>query len=146
MSPADLLATALVTANLGSTAPSTSWPVFVGNMPDETDADGLTVPFAECICVRDIGGTMQGRLMEGRSIVKPGVQIRVRSHTREAGYDKAEQIFTWADAVLRLVVGDRTVQAISMNSNILYLGRAPDSLLDEHAVNAILTILPLEIV
>lgn len=135
-SPAELIRQSVVMDGLG-TNPSDggAWPVFVGHMPDEP---------ANCICVYDTTGNIDGRISTGKTIEHPGVQVRVRAIDHPTGYPKITNIRNHLDSILRqgIVIGEYsyTIQAVTIIGGIQALGQEPDGeRRNNFTINGILT-------
>jgi hypothetical protein len=124
-SAAEIIRSAIVAEGLGvliSVSPSGEWPVFAAHLPDSLD---------NAICVYDTPGVREGRIQEtGKSVGKPGWQVRVRSVDYADGIAKIGAIADYFDTVLRLPVEvgafDYVIQAITQTGTILPLGQNND--------------------
>lgn len=137
MSPAEALACLLIKNNYGmkpSVGASVNWPVFISSLPEKGN---------EAICVYDTGGTSDGRLMSGETIIHPGVQIRIRSSRYAAGWDKGEAIGRFLDTIFRQAVVDLqnvTWVVVGVHRRpLLALGREPEGTRQNFTLNATLT-------
>tara|TARA_R110002167_G_scaffold46072_1_gene137793 strand:- start:467 stop:904 length:438 start_codon:yes stop_codon:yes gene_type:complete len=122
-SPAELLRASIVTAGFG-TQPSTAstWPVFVGHMPDLPD---------NSVCVYDTSGSLDGRVQRGgETIEHPGWQVRVRATDHPTGYAKIATIRNHIDTILRegIVIGasSYTIQAANLTGGVQTVGQEPE--------------------
>lgn len=100
-SPAEVLQKVLVALELCSEPPTDnyspgSWPVFVSNEPDRP---------TECVTLFDTTGIFNGRTMvDGEKQGHYGIQIRLRSETYAAGFQKIYRICTTLDEMYYIVV------------------------------------------
>lgn len=138
--PADVLAEALVQGGHGVRPSSTStptWPVFVGHLLNKPD---------NAVCVYDTNGRSDGRIQRtGRTVRKPGWQVRVRSRTRQVGIVKIKAIQKYLDSVRKMpiIIGtDRyTIGSVTQTSDILPLGREPGTAVrDSFTLNGTITL------
>lgn len=86
-SPGDVIAQMLVDLGIGTdSAVLLPWPVFVSSEPDLPD---------DCVTLYDTTGVIDGRSMiDGRVWTHYGIQVRVRSMNHQAGWAKADEIWT----------------------------------------------------
>lgn len=107
----------LLDLSLGAT--TGSWKTHIGFLPEVPDS---------AICVYDTAGKMDGRLMaDGKQIVHPGIQIRVRGISYAAARAKVDAIALALSAVYFVSVAidsntAYTVQNVSQQGDIMSLG------------------------
>jgi len=70
------------------------WPAYIGSMPD-----GGSSP-DNCICLYDVPGVKDGRLMDGPSIDHFGVQLKVRALDYQTGWTHIIDICSGLDAIV----------------------------------------------
>jgi len=70
-------------ADAGHIELSADWPGYISFMPSFPN---------QAVCVYDMSGEDDGRLMTGTKIDHPGIQIQVRSKTYSVGWSKASDI------------------------------------------------------
>lgn len=120
-SPADIIRRLLVTLGKGvlpSAGTTSNWPIGLveSDKPDN------------CITVYDTAGYQDGRLMvDGEQQEHPGVQIRIRSATRDVGYAKANAIAEALDKSVydnALTIGsdEYLVHSVSRTGTVIDLG------------------------
>ena len=80
-SPAEIIHQLLV--DLEVVQQSGDWPAYVSFMPADPD---------EAVCLYDMSGEDDGRLMNGPKIHHAGVQVMIRSKTYSNGWAKANEI------------------------------------------------------
>jgi hypothetical protein len=73
----------------------------------------------DVVTVYDTGGG-RGALFDLRV---PTVQVRVRSATYEAGWQKANEAFEALSAVFNVTAQDATILSWAPNSDVAYIGR-----------------------
>ena len=141
LSPAAILATYIIEGLERMTWPSDKedWPLFISHMPD-----GKNVPTI-CGAIYDTSGIGHGRYMDGTSIERPGIQLRLRSRNYETLYIKMENIAYYLDYVRNasVVIDDATytLQNISRTSPIINLGWETETTRRVHLVlNFLLTL------
>lgn len=104
----------------GTNGASSDWPIFRSNIPDLPD---------NCIVTYDTGNIQQGRYMtDGAYADRPGLMVKVRSHTYDTGWEKSKRIAAYLDESVRqtqATVGsnDYLVVAFSRTSGPLSLGK-----------------------
>lgn len=138
-SPADVIQQLLIDLEQGTAvADAGAWPVYASRMPDTPDS---------CICVRDTGGTKQGRMMvDGEVQEFPGVQVMVRCASPVAGWTKARAVAVAIDEEVDLpsvTIGSSVylVYNVSRSSGPLALGKdAPNSKRNLFSINALVTL------
>lgn len=119
---------------------SEAWDHFVDAMPDRPE---------QCLGVFNTTNVLDGRLMSGRTVIKPGVQLRARAKqtsslgAAEAAHAKLQSLLTWLDTVKRLLVVDGDdvymIHAVRQSSGILPLGMTEDNLF-ECTANVVLSL------
>ena len=107
---------------LARNAPASRYTAFVNAFPDTpTNAigflnNGLNRP--------------EGRLMDGRPVTHPGVQVRVRSSDMDDAYTMIKSIWDYAITVKRVGVTILTeeyrLDNLSVSGEPIYLGVGPD--------------------
>lgn len=126
-SAARIIATHLIDLELftAATAVPSTFPLYVGFMPDQEDAT------PDSAALYDTEGVKDGRLMRGGSnIVHPGIQLRVRSTVHDTGWSKIHEIEEEIASMLRteITVWDDPlltkyrVQNCSLTSPVIFLG------------------------
>lgn len=119
-SPADIICSYLVEEGVvsdGGVIPRGDWPCFVSIMPAEEDL---------AVLIADTGGKSDGRLMSGKVIDHPGIQIMVRANDYRTAWRKVNDL----DALFEtLSMVDVTLEAsvykiasVSRQGHISYLG------------------------
>jgi hypothetical protein len=116
----------LIQLNLGTLPTNYGlWPVYATQEPNQPD---------DCITVYDTQGLLQGRIQQtGEQVIKPGVQIRVRSTSKATARKKVEDIRdALNESVYKVTVVLSTsrrylVHALSQRSDILALGKSRDN-------------------
>lgn len=97
------------------------WCVFCGGMPDDTEIRDSAISVNE-----NPVSWIDGKLMNGETIVKQSLQVRVRSSDRDDAYRKISAIFNFMESVSReLVTVNEKVFRIdnySMQSAIVFMG------------------------
>lgn len=109
-SPADDVAAFLIAEGLGGEEPDDAWPVFVSREPESPDA---------AITVYDTGGDQDTNELDYR----PTFQVRVRSASYPAAYEKAAAI---RDALVipnALTLGEVDYQGVFLVSDVSPIGR-----------------------
>ena len=95
-SPADILAQYIIAqgiADMTNPSAGNDWPLYTSYMPDgDTIKTDIGVMY-------DTPGFKDGRLMEGLTIQKYGVQLKTRSQKHIEGWSKAELIAATLDDV-----------------------------------------------
>ena len=131
-SPGDVIRHMLIDLGLG-TLPSgdSTWPIFCPSEPDSPDS---------VITVRTTGGRDGGRFQtDGERQGHPGIQIRVRSHRPDTGWEKANAVAVALDAIANQTVpisdNTYTVYAVTIKGNVIPIG--PDSSKSERFLFAI---------
>lgn len=124
-SPADIVRKLLIVLELGSEqASGEPWPVFAAGEPDKPDS---------AITVYDTTGVKQGRIMQGETQERHGVQVRIRAANHTGGYGKARAIAVALDEDVyqeTVTIGNARylVHSISRTSDVLALGKeSPNS-------------------
>lgn len=121
-SPADILATLLVTGGEGgdqSLTPLPAWPVYVMDEPGSPD---------NVLTVFDTSPVTNGRRMvDGVRVQHWGLQVRIRATTPLLGWAKAQSLGVFLDEVVKqspvqLGTSRYLVEAISLTS-LLSLGK-----------------------
>lgn len=74
---------------------SGDWPGYISFMPANPD---------QAVCIYDMTGSTDGRLMDGTQIHHPGVQIQIRSTTYAIGWAKAAEITNALDGQIKTLV------------------------------------------
>lgn len=129
MSPSKIIQSWLIQNTLAGdpldSAPT--WPCYMVSLPE-----GTGVP-SDAVCVYDTTPVPDGRLLRtGEQIVHPGIQIKVRSQSYQAGWDKAQAIAETLDAATRAQVSVdsvlHTMVAASRISGPVSLGVDPSSI------------------
>lgn len=136
LTPADLLAWVLEDRRIGrSHLDPGDWPVWVSGMPDEPD---------NAIAVYDTDPLEDGRLMEGETLLHPGVQVQVRGTDRREAHAKMEEVRVLCDKLLGEVVTTETqswrIQEASITSGPVSLGREEETRRYIHTINVLLTL------
>jgi hypothetical protein len=137
-SPAEIIAALIVKRGIGAT-PSrfAEWPVHEHLMPGAPDS---------AIVVYDTSPVLDGRLMSGPVVKKPGVQIEVRAAERDysGGWNRIEFISIMLDSVLRegmsMADGDVVIVAVHRTSGPVSLGQEPERRRWLFTYNAVLTL------
>lgn len=135
-SPADILAAYLIDRGIGLEAPATPWPITVGFMPDKGN---------EALTTYDNGGKLEGKIQRtGKSILKPGIQVKVRSIDYEGGWDKAQDVFGLFDSTKNFQLTFNThlwmIQAVHNTTPIMSLGQEDNTRRHRFTINAIMTL------
>ena len=95
--PASILAAYIRDQGLMSDpADSTTWPLYVSYLPDETENDAGSI--------NNIQGVKDGRIMEGSVIQHYGLELIIRSTVHNTGWAKMEAIATNLDSVHRISI------------------------------------------
>lgn len=121
-SPAFILSEYIITELLSMTNPDDGglWPLYTAHMPDGNNVE------SNCGALYGTSGILDGRLMTGLVIEKPGIQLRIRSKTYEVGFAKAEAVALSLDGVNNdIVVVDSItyqIQNISKSTPVVPLG------------------------
>lgn len=132
--PAAVLAAVL--DNYYQVEDSNLWPYYLYRQPDAPET---------CITFYDTTPSLKGKLMTtGRTVTRPGVQVRLRGDTYAVSYRKLDLLKQWMDQVNRLTVRieeeDFTIQNISQTSGITPLGSTPEKMF-EFTLNVLLTLI-----
>ncbi len=139
-SPANIVRHLLIQLSLGIepvAGSTTSWQVFCTGEPSNPD---------EVITIYGTAAKSFGRLhINGETIEKHGIQVRVRSSSPTVGGDKARAIARALDvSVLRTYVtvddAQYLVHSITRTSDVLELGKDPDSHRYLFTINAVATL------
>jgi hypothetical protein len=122
-SPAEIVQQLLV--DLVDEWGGTDWPLFVDNEPDSPD---------DAITVYNTDGLLNARLQNtGEFDENPGIQIRIRSAEYTDGWTIADAIKAMLDedvygnVVAVLDGGDFEIETFNRSSNVLAIGREPES-------------------
>lgn len=98
---------------------TSDWGIFISEQPDSPD---------QCITIYDSSGSNLGKGMSGDTLIRPGIQIRIRSKTYPDGIRKIGVINSYLDNISRSpiysgpsVIG--YVQNITRLQDFLPLGR-----------------------
>lgn len=95
ISPAKILKEYLITALMLQTpSGAIEWPVYLQSLPDGDSIED------DAVCLMDIVGNKDGRLMAGTVIQHFGVQLKTRSNNYQDGWDKTNAIAEVLDSVL----------------------------------------------
>ncbi len=123
--PAVVLASYIIDQAIGSmTDPDngSAWPLYTSFMPD-TGAN------TNCGAMYDTPGFKDGRLMEGAVIQHYGIQLKIRSDTHVAGYNKADAVAVALDAIANATItigaNEYQIYNVSRASPVISLGAEP---------------------
>lgn len=100
-------------AGFGAFGATDDWSTYVGREPLASDGP------ANCVTVYDTGGA-QNILADLRN---PSIQVRVRSATYVAGWQKANEAYEALVNTLQSAVEDATVLTWVAISDVTYIGR-----------------------
>lgn len=145
VTPAVVVAQRMINIGVLSLSVAADWPVFIGSAPAAGD-DGVP---NSLVVISDTTGNMDGRLMSGKKVSHAGIQARIRTDDYAAGGAKARQLAdAWDDTKTRPVIAfadsSYRIDNISRTTDPVYAGRDADSGLMYFAVNARVTITPVE--
>jgi hypothetical protein len=119
-SPADIVAQYLKDQNV-VTVPGGATPIFISQLPDKPNT---------AVGAFDGKSKKDGRLMIGKTIFHPKVQLLVRGHDYRATYDLCDQIkqkLELINTVSVTVESDTyTIQSASLTTDIIALGNEED--------------------
>jgi hypothetical protein len=98
-----------------------------------------------CITIYDDGGFIDGREMDGRTIVFPGIQFIVRDSDPNEAYRLAKLIWNWTETILPsnpVTLGDSglSLKSIKKTTTILAMGIEDKTLAQLYSINVQLTI------
>lgn len=113
------------------------WPAVALHTPDKPD---------QLVSILSSMPKIEGRLQKtGSRIIKPGVQVLVRSFDPRKGFNKAEQIRKHLDeelygAVVEMERNNYALQSAVLNGGVLSLGEEPQTRRHLFTVNCFLTL------
>lgn len=118
-----------------------SWQGFYNHLPPENG----TIVHIDAVVVSDEAGIQEGRYHRTGEVVEfPGFQVRVRSKLEDDGWLKARAISSVMDAALREEVTvsgtNYLIQAINRSTQVIPLGRDPETQRFNHTVNGMITV------
>lgn len=95
-----------------------------------------------CLTIYDDGGLLDGREMEGRTIVFPGIQFIARDLDPNEAYRLIRSVWLWSDEVRSLTLGSSnlSLKSIKKTTTILPMGIEDKTLAQLYSFNAHLTI------
>jgi hypothetical protein len=140
--PSKVVQKLLIALGVGATPAtdptSVNWPIYYSQEPDQPD---------NCITIYDTSGIQHGRVMPTQEMIEHhGIQVRIRSQSKDAGHLKAQAVVVAMDQLsfMRGVTIDTshyTVQTIVRKGSILSLGKeSPNSNRLLFTVNAVVAI------
>lgn len=121
-SPAKIVGGYIVNSLEFMTDPSEGdeWPLFLNHLPDAQDS------FSNSGAIYDTAGTLDGRLMTGAVCRHPGLQIKMRSRTYDAGYSRLLNIANWLailqNATIEVSGTSYIVWAVRRMTDVVSLG------------------------
>ncbi len=115
------------------------WQGFFQHLPPEGTYIG-----PDCVVINDEAGNLEGRSQTtGKAVSHEGWQVRIRSKDNAEGWTKARQILEQFESVLRNQVSvdgtDYLIQAINRSTDVIPLGRDPETQRFNHTLNGTLT-------
>ena len=142
-SPSSVIAEYITTVltSLGLTPPNSksTWPLYIGELPDGTQVE------TNAVSIRDTAGLLDGRFMASGQVVQHfGLQIKLRANDYETGWTKIESVAISLDGIPSEtpIIKDGTTYSIlnmSRSSAVINLG-LDDKKRNSYSVNYLLTI------
>lgn len=142
-SPAVILAEYIKQTLMFMTEPSEGedWPLYISHLPTGKDLR------SNAGAIYDTSGILNGRYMSsGLQVSHPGIQIKIRSNSQQAGYMKiwniARELALLQNALIDIDGNDYTVVAVKRMTDITFIGLEPGtSRRFLHVVNFIVSII-----